>query len=847
MGRSSTIKPPEIAGYECEALLGEGATGYVYRARYHGQPVALKVLKRLGVNRNLLGYSLNRLRNLPQHPGVVEIIDFSMEGKPLYQATGLYVGSSADAVGTGGYHLEPWCGRLSPDMAWAVIRRLCEAMAHLHTHGVMHCSLNPKNIMVEDLERPAIKVTDFAQGWLAEISHIDFSESFLYAPPEQLREPKKMFEGQAQHWDVYAFGATAYRLLYQRFSRAQDWIASMQQGAMPFHPLALADALEREPEIAWPEPEDPFEAQRLGVLRQCLQLDPEARYNDMREVLDQFERIDRDEKHALEKQASVERERVLGEKVAAGEKRWRRFRLAAVALATALIGSVVLNVTSESRLAQRGQEIVDLKESSQQALDAAQKQEARAEGEAARLKSNLTYSQATADTFLEFLLNAKNPNSPEYQSIDGYLESAQEHYQRVLQATESDAALIGERLRAQFGLARIESQLGKDDASRERLKALRKEIEGLSEAARQLPEVEQTLGAAWLETGRAEVASGQRQQGLESLQESVKIFKKQLAVSPNDPNLKRRLGKSLFYFGQELSRSGELKTALKSQQSAMQVLETVAQSAVAREEDEYYLAQCQFEVGLIRVWENQGIEAWEAFQLSSRGYSRLMDEKPQIPEYRFQLARCLYYLGDLSFQEKGDEEDSALARHSMRELLLLLLQKDEANRDYQFYLALVLVDLAEMARDQGDRAGATSDLEKALAILSELHKKDARDVDVTFRLALAKAAHGDLLLDADQTAEALKEMGEAEALFAEIDESGLKAGVPDHVYRFRVATVASGRGHAFEVHQESEKAAGCFKRAEEILGDLAGQRPNDIRIRDALEAVGTRSAMASQG
>ncbi len=257
MGRSPAIKPPQIEGYECEVFLGEGATGHVFRAKHHrAGPVALKVLKRLGVNRNLIGYSLSRLRHLPQHPNLVEIVDFSMEGKPLYQATSLHAVSGAaegDGQVAGGFTLEPLCGRVAPEMAWTMIRQICEGMAYLHTHGVFHCSLNPKNVMVANPDVPEVKVTDFAQGWLTEISHIDFSESFLYAPPEQLREPRQMFEGQAQRWDVYAFGGTAYRMLYERFARGHEWIASLQQGAIPFHPMALADAVAQEPEIEWPE------------------------------------------------------------------------------------------------------------------------------------------------------------------------------------------------------------------------------------------------------------------------------------------------------------------------------------------------------------------------------------------------------------------------------------------------------------------------------------------------------------------------------------------------------------------------------------------------------------------
>ena len=835
---------PQIKDYEYEALLGEGATGQVYSGRQGEREIAIKILKRLAVNRKLIGYSLSRLQGLPQHPNLVEVIDFAMDGKPLFVVSSLHTHRMKDGREQG-FSLESQCGGMDPELAWAIILQICEGMAHLHKHGVMHCSLNPKNVMVANPDTPEIKITDFAQGWLTEITHIDFSESFLHAPPEQLRKPQEMFEGQGQKWDVYAFGVTAFRMLYKQYPRGHRWIEQLREGKVQFHPLAFADVISQQPEIQWHGTKDGFEDQRQRVLEKCLMLDPDDRYNDLREVLDHFERIKRDEKQSIERKDAQERERVLSEKVEINQKRMNYFRKAAIGMLGFLIVSLLFNVTSESRLTKRRQEISTLKEKAKQEVGEAMRKEESARQEAGRLKSNLTYSQDTADAFLEFLLNAKNPNSPEYQSIDGYLTSARQHYARVLRTTAEDDALVVERLRAQLGLARIEAQLGEPDTAASKLGSLVGEIQTLPNGVKELAEVQETLGAALVETGKAKMAAGMRTGALQSLQDSVKVYSKLSGSDPKNLDLKRKFGRALFLYGQQLSRAGDLAKGLKSQQSAMQVLESLAQSGDAREEDEYYLALCQFEVGLIRVWENEGIEAFESFQLASQGYSRLMSQKPQIPEYRFQLARCLYYLGELSFQEKGDVEESALARNSMRQLLKLLLEKDEANREYQFYLALVSADLAEMARDAGQREVASENLEQAAMILSELHKLSPKNADVSLHLALTTAAEGEFLLDEKKATEAINQLSLAEALFQEIDDSGVLPGVPDHVYQFHRAGVAGSHGHALEVADRPAEAQAYFSRSLEILKGLASKRPNDMRIQDAVESLESRSPSRS--
>lgn len=833
------MNPPSINGFSYDSFLGEGATGQVHVAHNDEGKVALKLLKRLAVNPKLIGYGLARLRSVPQHPNLVEIKDFSMEGRPLFIATSLH---TYEVNGEPrGYSLESQCGGLDPELSWEIIEQIAAGMGHLHMHGVVHCSLNPRNVMVADPDTPEVRITDFGQGWLADISHIEFSESFLYAPPEQLMARQAMYEGQAFRWDVYAFGVTAYRLLYQSFPRGQEWIDSLHQNRVEFHPQAISEEMQRQPAVPWPATRDEFDEQRQRILEKCLSLNPLDRFLDMREVLQEFKRIEQDERRSLQNREAALRIDELTLEADAARRRTNVFRFATIVLIGLGILSILFNITSESRLLQsrldlqetRKKAAADLQEAAEIRDDALRQKE--------RFQRGLTYSQRTSDAFLQFLLKARQPDSPEYQSVDGYLASARAHYERVLDETKGEEALYLERLRAQLGLALIDSSQGDAAATIAAFDDVLRQIESLPEIKRSEVGVRQIHGRALSESGRLKMLAGRREEALQATQESVLIHRQLLEEDPKDPELRRRCGRVYFQYGRLLAESGDLGGALKSQQNAMVLLEELTQSSDAREEDAFYLARCQFEVGMIRNWENQGIEAFEAFQLASQGFSKLIDRKPQIPQYRFQLARCFYFLGRLSFQEKGDEAEAETARKTTSKLLGMLLDRDEGNRDYQFALALVLADLAEMDRDAGRSAEAMENIDRSMAILKVLHEELPANPDYQYHLALKSALRGDLLLDAAKQEEALAAMRQAMELINGLGERSVGPSIPSHVREFEVATFYGNLAHALEAAGRSEEAAAYRAKASQLWSGLAEQRPDDRRIRDAAEAFQSRS------
>ncbi len=143
--------------YEVTGVLGRGTAGVVYRALdpRTGREVALKACASDGpAVTESLRRDIRALRRL-DHPGIVRILDDGVtEGQP-WLAMDLLRGrtmrvwfSEAHAGG----NVEP----SGLEELLVVLARLCEPLAYIHHHGVVHGDLKPENIHVTDDGMPVL-------------------------------------------------------------------------------------------------------------------------------------------------------------------------------------------------------------------------------------------------------------------------------------------------------------------------------------------------------------------------------------------------------------------------------------------------------------------------------------------------------------------------------------------------------------------------------------------------------------------------------------------------------------------------------------------------------------------
>ncbi len=152
--------------YRIENVLGQGEMGTVFQAldEYRletppgSQKLAIKVLHTAVTKRAELLTQLRRefqQMQLLAHPNIVRVFEFDRDGPVIFFTMELLNGPLLSRV-LQARKLIP----LERAQAWAIVRDIGAAIAHAHSRGVVHGSINPQNIFIT--VRGELRVLDFA-------------------------------------------------------------------------------------------------------------------------------------------------------------------------------------------------------------------------------------------------------------------------------------------------------------------------------------------------------------------------------------------------------------------------------------------------------------------------------------------------------------------------------------------------------------------------------------------------------------------------------------------------------------------------------------------------------------
>src|SRR5580704_14116988 len=146
-----------VAGrYRVISLLGRGGMGEVYRADdlSLGQAVALKFLPQAATDEQTLERFRNEVRIARRisHPNVCRVYDIGQSDDQVFLSMEYVDGEDLSS-------LLRRIGRLPPDKALEIARKICAGLAAAHDKGVLHRDLKPSNIMID--ARGEVLIMDF--------------------------------------------------------------------------------------------------------------------------------------------------------------------------------------------------------------------------------------------------------------------------------------------------------------------------------------------------------------------------------------------------------------------------------------------------------------------------------------------------------------------------------------------------------------------------------------------------------------------------------------------------------------------------------------------------------------
>ncbi len=291
-----TTGPEEISlgRFRLLEALGQGGMGTVYRARDEADDTIVAIKKLRGdwaADPNLRRRFAKEVRLLAQvhNPYVANLLEVNEAAGTPYLVMEYVPGPS---LGT-------WLrihGRLSEPSALAIMADVCRALVDAHRHGIIHRDIKPDNILLShapasesDLIRssgPHAKLSDFGLArHLLESGSLDVTQfgailgTLNYMSPEQCTGTQQ----PDARWDVYAIGATLFHLLTGRPPFLGDSPTSLiaqhlhesPPGVRTLH-HELSDGVAQ-------------------VINKSLAKQPEQRYADAGQLLDDLERLLRGE------------------------------------------------------------------------------------------------------------------------------------------------------------------------------------------------------------------------------------------------------------------------------------------------------------------------------------------------------------------------------------------------------------------------------------------------------------------------------------------------------------------------------------------------------------------------
>lgn len=847
---------PEIAGLELHDLIGEGSCGSVYRGITDdtSSACAVKVFNSIAINRKLLAIGMRGLQQMPDHPGILRVLHFDFDIAPYYVSMPLVGFKADDGKGKTRWEtptLESCCGKLAPDEAWRYIYEVCDAMAWLHKHNLVHCNLKPRNVLIEEDQASATKIGDPVQGWIGGVHHFHTTDHFLYLPPEQAEHPDALAT-HGTSWDVYSFGVLAFRLLTGKFPRAATELSDQMNrqkkggGTAPFtvDNSAILVAVRNQLDIVWPaKPTSKWDQRRKELIDKCLELDPKHRWPDLREVMREFEKLEAD--FLLEDA----REKIEIEKRRQARRVWL-LRTAAQVLGTLLIGALITGLWygwDKWHKWQTAEKAIDVKELERlvQVTEREGKittleqrlQEAR---EAKRLAdANLQMSQAAVDQFLTQLLQLPTGLGLQAEISQKQINEALTFYESERVNLKDNEDLLPERSRNYFNTAQLLMRKGQRPEAREWFEKARATLTLLlhkQPGHTDTPRRQALLGRTCRWLGTLEADAGHRVEALELYKQAVASLGPAVEANANDRNSRYECAGAWYELGRRARRDGKSDLSVEALTKVPVLMDAKVIGEELTPQEQFLLARSQIEQALSLRDQGKLDEAMKSLFDSMEVMVKLVERAaPHNQEQALTLAEAYIEFGEIVAGKLGTT-DAKDAQSEAQAILMELVRTQPKWAEARYLLARNYGNLAALERDLGKASEALDKQKTAVQTIEDLSKDNPDNARFLTEYARQKGAHAQLTCDIGRAKDSIPLAKEAvdklESLLQRhdvvLDELDRKScGV-------LLAQLYGILGHSGEIAKDTKLAKSSFAKATSQWEALQAQHGKDEVIEAGL-------------
>ncbi len=275
--RRSTARP-ELPGYTLTSRLGAGTFGEAWAGEQlsTGQRVAVKVITR-SASLDILRFrqEVQRLIEVAEHPNVVTLLDANLDHIPPFFVMPLLASSLAETQGP-------------PAQVAVWFEQVAEGLRYIHSKGILHGDLKPANLLLDGEGRA--RLADFGQSFATQDGGYNLGTIGFMAPEQIQRALRRNQLAADERWDVYALGASIYKLLTGEIPRLDSRARASLATIGVTERLQICVELSQAPLKPVRSLNKAVDHDLAAIVENCLEVIPNQRYADVTAVLTDLRR-----------------------------------------------------------------------------------------------------------------------------------------------------------------------------------------------------------------------------------------------------------------------------------------------------------------------------------------------------------------------------------------------------------------------------------------------------------------------------------------------------------------------------------------------------------------------------